>query len=457
MKPTATITTSLRDESRSAAKGKAVINYRTPKRLTLADGGSLRVLLVSSSSGSEGGGELYLVGLAEGLKALGHEVDALLSTHPRMDKLAQLLQPWATVHREPYMNTYDRRLRTLGAVFDRPLIRQMRDRLRGLAPEVIHINKQNLEDGLDLVSAAAKSGLPFVSTIHITRNPRSLGAVGGWLRDWIARSVLRGTQTPCLAIARVCADELTAQLGEAVPQSRVHCVLNGVRDAPPADREAIRYGWGCKGTDFVLGCLARIESQKNPLFLAGLLPDLPEHVRLVWVGDGRLRGELLSNAERLGVRHRVYVDGWRSDARARLAGFDLFALPSKYEGFPFAILEAMAAGLPCVASDVDGTREAIVHGESGYLCPPNDRGVWLSRIRTLIADESQRKKSANRPKAVSRVFQSRSDGAWNGGGVSESDSGLANLISAKALPRTTSGYGTAPCESCTSFEPSIPR
>jgi glycosyltransferase involved in cell wall biosynthesis len=352
---------------------------------------ALRVLLVSSSSGSEGGGELYLVGLAEGLKALGHEVDALLSTHPRMDKLGQLLQPWATVYREQYTNTYDRRLRSIGAVLDRALIRRMCDRFRNLRPDLIHINKQNLEDGLDLVVAAAKSDLPFVSTIHITRDPASLRALGGSIRGWIARSVLRRTASPCLAIARVCSEDLVAQFGNTVPPSRIHCVLNGVREAPVADREAIRREWGCNGSDFVLGCLARIESQKNPLFLVSLLPELPEHVRLVWVGDGRLRDKLLSTANQLGVRHRVHVDGWRSDARSRLAGFDLFALPSQYEGFPLAVLEAMAAGLPCVASDVDGTRDAIVHGKSGYLCPPNDRDVWLSCLRTLIADGSQRK------------------------------------------------------------------
>ena len=351
----------------------------------------LRVLLVSSSSGSEGGGELYLVGLAEGLRALGHEVEALVSTHPRMDKLAQLLQPWANVQREPYTNTYDRRLRTIGAVLDRPLIRRLRDRLRAAAPDVIHINKQNVEDGLDLVLAAANSGLPFVSTIHITRDPASLRARGGSIRGWIAQSVLRRTASPCLTIARVCGEELAAQLGQTVGTSRIHCVLNGVREAPTADREAIRREWGCKGSDFVLGCLARIERQKNPLFLVSLLPDLPEHVRLVWVGDGRLRDELLSIAQRLGVRHRVHVDGWRSDARARLAGFDLFALPSQYEGFPFAVLEAMAASLPCVVSDVDGTREAIVDCQSGYLCPPNDRNAWLSCLRMLIDDECRRK------------------------------------------------------------------
>jgi glycosyltransferase involved in cell wall biosynthesis len=349
------------------------------------------VLLVSASSGSEGGGELYLAGLAEGLKSLGHSIEVLLASHPRMDGLARLLEPWGTVHREEFPNTYDRRLRVVGAVLDRRLIRRLSCRFREISSDVIHINKQNLEDGLDLVAAASRSRLPFVSTIHITRSPESLGAAGGWVRNWVARFALRRAASPCLATARGCAVELNDWFGESPARSRIHCVLNGVRAAPSSDREAIRREWNCRDGDLVLGCLARIEHQKNPLFLVELLPHLPQRARLVWVGDGRLRGELLATAERLGVQNRIHIDGWRSDARQRLAGFDVFVLPSRYEGFPFAVLEAMAAGLPCIASDVDGTREAIINGESGLLCPSGDRDAWLACLRTLIDNEAQRK------------------------------------------------------------------
>jgi glycosyltransferase involved in cell wall biosynthesis len=307
-----------------------------------------------------------------------------------MDRLAELLDPFAVVHREPYTNTYDRRLRALGAVLDRSLIGRLCGRFQEIRPDVIHINKQNVEDGLDLVVAAAKSRLPLISTIHITRPPDVLGAWGGALRGRIARYVLNQTSAPCLAIARQCANELTSWLGEGSPSPRVHCVHNGVSDAPPGDRAAIRREWHCLDEDIVLGCLARIEDQKNPLFLVGLLPYLPRQVRLVWIGDGRLRGELLMAAEQLGVQDRVQVEGWRSDGRARLVGCDVFVLPSKYEGFPFALLEAMAAGLPCIASDVDGTREAIVDDESGVLCPAGDHDVWLARLRCIIEDRSLR-------------------------------------------------------------------
>jgi glycosyltransferase involved in cell wall biosynthesis len=87
----------------------------------------------------------------------------------------------------------------------------------------------------------------------------------------------------------------------------------------------------------------------------------------------------------------VHIDGWRSDARQRLAGFDVFVLPSLFEGFPFAVLEAMAAGLPCIAADVDGTREAIIDGQSGFLRASNDADAWLNCLRKLIENASQRK------------------------------------------------------------------
>ena len=94
-----------------------------------------------------------------------------------------------------------------------------------------------------------------------------------------------------------------------------------------------------------------------------------------------------------------------------MAGFDMFVLPSLYEGFPFAILEAMAAGLPCVASNVDGVGEAILNGQTGWLCPPNAGDLWLARIRSYIDDDAARavRKSGSSPS--SRSLQPRRHGA----------------------------------------------
>src|SRR5688572_24291224 len=125
-------------------------------------GDRLRVLLVSSSSGSQGGGELYLGGLAEGLSALGHEVESLLAAHPRMDARSVRLAHSGRVHRVDFPNTYDRRTRAVGAALARRTIARLAGVFQDLRPDVLHLNKQNLEDGLDLLLAAGRTDLPTV-------------------------------------------------------------------------------------------------------------------------------------------------------------------------------------------------------------------------------------------------------------------------------------------------------
>src|SRR5689334_5901915 len=151
----------------------------------------MRILLVSSSSGSRGGGELFLISLGEALRTLGHEPSLWASNHPRMDELAAKFAPIGEVHREPYLNTYDRRLRSFSGAGDLRSGRRLAAAWKRLAPEVVHLNKQNLEDGLDLVWATRFALLPTVCTIHVTQTARYLDAQHGWVRDAVARWVLR--------------------------------------------------------------------------------------------------------------------------------------------------------------------------------------------------------------------------------------------------------------------------
>jgi len=313
----------------------------------------------------------------------------VLSQHGRMDSLAATLVADAAIHRLAYVNTYDRTFRVASSMLARKSVYSLSETFRAIRPDIIHINKQNVEDGLDLLRAARRSGLPHVTTIHITRSMGSLGARGWWIRDVLSRRVLAARASHYLTIAASCRTQLSDFLDcRAAPA--VHMVRNGVAAVASADRAAVRKDWNCRPRDIVLGCVARIEQQKNPLFLIELLAGLPENVRAIWVGDGRLRSELEAAAARAGVSHRLCIEGWRSDARNRMAGFDIFVLPSHYEGLPLAILEAMAAGLPCVVSDADGTREAVIDGQQGRVLPPGDISAWLAGISPLIVDGSLR-------------------------------------------------------------------
>lgn len=351
----------------------------------------MRILLVSSSSGSRGEGEQYLIGLGHGLAQLGHDVETGMSAHARMDELAARCVPFGAVTRLDYCNTYDRLLRSGGAVLARPTIRRMEKFFRERQPEVIHINKQNVEDALDLQLAANRAGIPVVATVHIARSMSQLRARAGALRDWMANRVLCREPSHYITVAGHCSEQLL-ECCRQLERERVHAIWNGVSPAPDADRQLVREQWGCHDSDIVLGCVARLEKQKDPLFALELLRKLPRHVHLAWVGDGRLRAEFLKATSVCGLSHRVHFDGWKAEARSRMAGFDIFILPSEYEGFPFAVLEAMAASLPCVVSDVDGTREAVVDGLTGYLCPTRQAKPWHERLTELTTDYGKRQR-----------------------------------------------------------------
>ena len=190
-----------------------------------ADGLRMKILLASTSSGSRGGGELCLLYQARALTQRGHEVSLWMSTHTRMDELAALFAPIGPVIRAAYTNTYDYRARSLAHLFSGGVARPISAQWRALAPDVIHINKQNLEDGLDLLDAARRSGIASLATIHITQSAGYLRARHSWARDWIARRCLRrfpGILVPTL-------DQRERELRDfAGPAARIQTVLNGV-------------------------------------------------------------------------------------------------------------------------------------------------------------------------------------------------------------------------------------
>src|SRR5262249_49495032 len=106
----------------------------------------MKILLVSSSSGSTGGGENYLHYLAVGLARLGHRVQAICSTAPAMDKLAENLGRVGEVRRVKFINTYQRPARSLGAALDFEQQLRLRRTFQECRPDVLHINQQVAED-----------------------------------------------------------------------------------------------------------------------------------------------------------------------------------------------------------------------------------------------------------------------------------------------------------------------
>ena len=354
---------------------------------------------MSSGSGSRGGGEVYLRFLAAGLARHGCEVHAIVPAAPRMDELAESLATAAKVTRLPVTATYDRRFRNIGALLDGKQQARLAAAIAALKPDVVHVNQQVAEDGLDFIRAAERSGIPWISTVHIGRTARELGALGGRLRDLVTTQALRRPGSVYVTVSEASRVQLASRFSNDARNPHVVVVHNGVpvpeASALVAAREMARRDWDIGQDEIVVGAVGRIEAQKNPLALVGHLEAIAARraIRLVWIGDGQLRSKLESEAlARLGSK-RLVVDGWRSDAATRMAGFDIFAMPSIYEGLPLALLEAMHAGLPIVATRTDGTPEAIEHAVSGFLCSSGDE---FRRCLKLLAEDPERRHALGR-------------------------------------------------------------
>jgi len=252
------------------------------------------IALLSSSSGSRGGGELYLYNLASGLSQLGHRVHTICSADSTMDALAGKLAQVSQITRVDLKNTYRRLTRCLGAILDLEQRRRVRRLLMELNPEVIHVNQQVAEDGLDLLLAARDSGLPFVSTIHIAHSASFLSARLGRLRDAITTAVLKNINATFITVANSARRDLVARLG-ASTGPRIHVVWNGVffpDETGPEARHSTRARWGVTPGEFVLGSVGRLDAQKAPCFALEIISKLRQKghaVRYIWIGDGEMR------------------------------------------------------------------------------------------------------------------------------------------------------------------------
>ncbi|MCS6861161.1 MAG: glycosyltransferase, partial [Abditibacteriales bacterium] len=144
---------------------------------------------------------------------------------------------------------------------------------------------------------------------------------------------------------------------------------------------------------FHVGCVGTLRPVKGHRYLIEAIAAVREkvpHVHLSLVGDGPARGELDDLRQRLGLNGCVSLLGMRDDVDALLKQFDVFVLPSLSEGISNALLEAMAAGLPVVATDVGGNPEVVQHGVTGLLVPPQDSRALAEALWQLLTDADGR-------------------------------------------------------------------
>ena len=314
-----------------------------------------------------------------------------------MDELASKCARFASVIRADYRNTYDHRARSLSTCLNWSVSRRIANEWRELRPDVIHINKQNLEDGLDLLQAAGRCRAPSICTIHLTQDAQYLQAKAAWLRDSIARWQLRKYSGVFVAVQQHRAEMLKAFLAG---RGRVAAVCNGVPSVDTSTvrslRAAKRQELGFSERDFLVLGVGRLVEQKRPFAFLRLAKELRDYVpqaKFLWVGDGKLAKSWQGSVTQLGLNGVVSCAGWQSDVLAYLSAADLLLHVAEFEGLPLAVVEAMASGLPCAVTR-DLANEVPLFTEDNVLFV--DRADELAQqiqdpwVLTRIAERGRR-------------------------------------------------------------------
>jgi glycosyltransferase involved in cell wall biosynthesis len=150
--------------------------------------------------------------------------------------------------------------------------------------------------------------------------------------------------------------------------------------------------------------VARFAEQKDQRLLVEACAQIKAPYRLEFAGSGETQADVRRRVQELGLEDRVDFLGDCSDVASRLERASIFVLATNWEGFPLSILEAMRAGLPIVASDVGGVREAVCDGENGFLTPRGDRMALAGAIEKLVTDRQLRTGMGRNSR---RIFEER--------------------------------------------------
>jgi sugar transferase (PEP-CTERM/EpsH1 system associated) len=278
-----------------------------------------------------------------------------------------------------------------------------------LRPDIVHTRNFG---ALEAMLPATLAGVPV--RIH-GEHGHDIGDLDGSNRkyQWVRRA-LRPFVHQYIALSK----DLERYLHEKieVPAARIAQLYNGVDTdlfhAAPHGREPLPCADFAGPDQFVIGTVGRMQAVKDPVTLARafvrllrVVPDSARRLRLVMVGDGPLKKQVLSILEEAGAMQLAWLPGERDDVPRIMRGLDLFVLPSISEGISNTVLEAMASGLPMVATRVGGNPELVEAGTTGTLVPRGDSESMAHAIRDYAgsAELCRRHGSAAR-RAVEQKF-----------------------------------------------------
>jgi len=282
-------------------------------------------------------------------------------------------------------------IRELNMTYPNPIaIRQLKHWVQRDEVDLLHMH--SAKAGWLGRRAAREMGLPAVYTPHAFPFQRTTDLLRPLYRQIEQRMAQYTAKIICVS-----AGEYAAGVAAGLPPEKMVVIPNGIDIAQwpvpaPKDRYTIRREFGIADEEVVVGALGRLVKQKGyDLLLEAaddFLADFPRARLIIW-GNGPQRNALKRLALRLGLE-RVSFLGNTADPWRAYAAMDIFCAPSRWEAGPYAVLEAMAVGLPVVASPVAGHTDYIVHETTGLLVPIDYPGPLAGALRPLLADSDVR-------------------------------------------------------------------
>jgi glycosyltransferase involved in cell wall biosynthesis len=277
--------------------------------------------------------------------------------------------------------------------------------LRAAKVDVLHLHLIGYTGGRWAVLAGKLARVPaLITTVHIAPSgPESL-------RVMLERRIINLMVDRFIAVSRVTQERQIRYLHQSAHKTVVipnAVELSRYRDVPKASREFILRKQGIPRDAAVIGCVARLSEGKGLNYLIDAMPDIVARVpraHALLVGDGPSRADLERQASALGVRDRVHFAGYHQDIPAWLAAMDVFLLPSLSEALPLSILEAMAAGLPIVATAVGGIPEAVEDGLNGLLIPIMDARALSTAVVEVLSNAAHAKQMGLAGRARAELY-----------------------------------------------------
>jgi glycosyltransferase involved in cell wall biosynthesis len=336
----------------------------------------IRVLLIAEACG--GGAGRHVLDLSEGLIGRGCDVHLIHSPH-RADPIfrERLSRAGALRHASCLMR------RNIHPS-DVTALRSIRRYARDFGPfDIIH--GHSAKGGALARLAALGSGTPVLYTPHgFILMDQGLP----WPRRRFYHAVEWALSQVTDRVIVVSPEEQRAVIRWGLGRSRVILIPNGIAPIAFPPRAVVRRKLGVSEDSVVTGFIGRLVDQKAPDVLLKAFAMAARRVpqsRLVIVGSGPLDGSLRSLAEGQGIGERVLWLGER-DGKAVLPAFDLFAIASRKEGLPYVVLEALAAGLPILATASAGVELLVRHGGNGLIVPPDRPELLAAALGDLLSD-----------------------------------------------------------------------